>query len=218
MKAKILLITMTVYFIGFSINAQVTDKNGIVYKTVKIGTQIWMSENVKTTTFQNGDLIPEAKNVEDWIKAGKEGKPMFISWDKSSDIKDYGNLYNWYAITDKRGFAPKGWHIPSDKEWTILANFLGGTKLATDKLKSDSLRIGWEVYEGGSNVSGFSGYPGGKITPEGSYEDLSFYGYWWSSSESDGLGLNRNLSMDNSPFDSASSFKGNGFSVRCIKD
>lgn len=199
-------------------NAQVTDNNGNSYKTVKIGTQTWMAENVLTTTFQNGDPIPEAKNIEEWIKAGNEGKPMFVSWDKSSDVKEYGNLYNWYAITDKRGFAPKGWHVPTDKEWSGLVNTLGGAKLATDKLKSNSVDVGWEVYEGGSNVSGFSGYPGGRITQEGSYEDLSFYGYWWSASQSEGFGLNRNLSMDNSPFDSASSFKGNGLSVRCIKD
>jgi uncharacterized protein (TIGR02145 family) len=218
MKTKILFITAL--FINLLTNAQVTDKNGNSYKTVKIGTQIWMAENVRTTTFQNGDPIPEAKNIEEWIKARNEGKPMFVSWDKSSDVKEYGNLYNWYAITDKRGFAPKGWHVPTDKEWSGLVNTLGGAKEAQFKLKSaDGDIFDWVMPDtDGSNESGFDGLPAGDITAEGSYEDKGYFAYFWSTSEQEGFGQNRNLSYDGFPFDSASGDKGNGFSVRCIKD
>jgi uncharacterized protein (TIGR02145 family) len=214
---RIYISFLTAFFVVFLTNAQVTDKNNISYQTVKIGTQTWMSENVMTTTFQNGDPIPEAKNMEEWIKAGEEGKPMFVSWDKSSDNKDNGNLYNWYAITDKRGFAPKGWHVPSDKEWSTLVNTLGGAEKATIKLKSI---YDWEMLDItiGYGESGFEGLPAGAITPEGSYEDKGTFAYFWSSSEKEGFGQNRNLSYDDSPCDSALGKKGNGFSVRLVKD
>ena len=202
---------------GFLTNAQGTDKNAILYKTIKIGTQTWMAENARTTIFQNGDPIPEAENVDEWVKAAEAGQPMYISWSKSSDIEEYGHLYNWYAITDKRGFAPKDWHIPSDKDWSVLAQALGGVNQATAKLKSkDDDFIDWE--NGGTNESGFFGLPAGKVINEGFYEDKGFFAYFWSSSEQEGFGQSRNLSYDNSPFDSALGHKGNGFSVRCVKD
>ncbi|MBD3749472.1 MAG: fibrobacter succinogenes major paralogous domain-containing protein [Sphingobacteriales bacterium] len=215
MKTRILF--LTALFISFLSHAQVSDKNGFAYETVKIGTQIWTAENLLTTTFQNGDPIPEAKNMEEWIKAGSEGKPMFVSWDKSSDEKAYGNLYNWYAITDKRGIAPKGWHVPTDKEWNILVSTLGSAQKATIKLKSI---YDWEMLNLNINYgeSGFEGLPAGIITSEGFYEDKGTFTYFWSSSEQESFGLNRNLSYDDSPFDSALGKKGNGLSVRLVKD
>lgn len=220
MKTRILL--LTALFISFLSNAQVTDKNGNTYETVEIGEQTWMVQNVLTTTFQNGDPIPEAKNIEEWIKAGEEGQPMFVSWDISSGLIEYGNLYNWYAITDKRGFAPKGWHVPTDMEWSTLVSTLGGANEAPFKLKSDNAIFDWDDWElpetDGSNESGFQGLPAGAITPEGSYEDKGYVTYFWSSSEKEGFGQNRNLSYDDSTCESAFGHKGNGFSVRCIKD
>jgi uncharacterized protein (TIGR02145 family) len=113
------------------------------YKSVKIGTQTWMAENLNVSTFRNGDPIPEAKTDEEWKKAGKEGKPAWCYYD--NDPKNgakYGKLYNWYAVIDPRGLAPAGWHIPSDAEWTTLGDQLGSDP--GKKMKSTS---GWDSWE-----------------------------------------------------------------------
>jgi uncharacterized protein (TIGR02145 family) len=113
------------------------------YKSVKIGTQTWMAENLNVSTFRNGDLIPEAKTKEEWEKAGKEGKPAWCYYD--NDPKNgakYGKLYNWYAVNDHRGLAPAGWHVPTDTEWTTLGDQLGSDP--GKKMKSTS---GWDSWE-----------------------------------------------------------------------
>jgi uncharacterized protein (TIGR02145 family) len=113
------------------------------YKSVKIGTQTWMAENLNVSTFRNGDPIPEAKTDEEWKKAGKEGKPAWCYYD--NDPKNgakYGKLYNWYAVIDPRGLAPAGWHIPSDAEWTTLGDQLGSDP--GKKMKSTS---GWDSWD-----------------------------------------------------------------------
>jgi uncharacterized protein (TIGR02145 family) len=112
------------------------------YKSVKIGTQTWMTENLNVSTFRNGDPIPEAKTNEEWEKAGKEGKPAWCYYknDPKNGAK-YGKLYNWYAVNDPRGLAPVGWHIPTDAEWITLENQLGED--AGKKIKSTS---GWDSW------------------------------------------------------------------------
>ncbi len=97
------------------------------YKSVKIGTQIWMTENLNVSTFRNGEPIPEAKTEEEWKKAGENKQPAWCYY--NNDPKNgakYGKLYNWCAVNDIRGIAPTGWHIPSYDEWTILINAQGG--------------------------------------------------------------------------------------------
>jgi len=102
-------------------------------QTVTIGTQEWMTENLDVSTFRNGDSIPEAKTNEEWKRAGELKQPAWCYYDnvpKNGTI--YGKLYNWYAVNDARGLVPKGYHVPSDEEWTILTDFLGsdaGTKM-----------------------------------------------------------------------------------------
>ncbi|MBM3455516.1 MAG: hypothetical protein FJX80_10255, partial [Bacteroidetes bacterium] len=113
------------------------------FKSVKIGAQTWMAENLNVSTFRNGDPIPEAKTNEEWEKAGKEGKPAWCYYENDSkNGAKYGKLYNWYAVNDSRGLAPTGWHIPSDAEWTTLENQLGDD--AGKKMKSTS---GWKSWE-----------------------------------------------------------------------
>ena len=122
----------------------ITDSSdGKVYKTVVIGSQTWMSENLNVSTFRNGDPIPEAKTNEEWKKAGKEGKPAWCYYD--NDPKNgakYGKLYNWYAVNDPRGLAPTGWHVPTKAEWGTLVEQLGND--AEKKMKSQS---GWNNWE-----------------------------------------------------------------------
>ncbi len=95
------------------------------YKSVKIGTQFWMVENLNVITFRNGDTIMEARSSEEWIDASKENKPAWCYCNNDSlNAKKYGKLYNWYAVSDPRGLAPKGgWYIPSIADCKILVNY-----------------------------------------------------------------------------------------------
>jgi uncharacterized protein (TIGR02145 family) len=127
--------------------AQISQTGG--FKSVKIGTQIWMTENLNVSTFRNGDAIPEAKTDEEWKQAGKEGKPAWCYY--NNDPKNgakYGKLYNWYAVTDPRGLAPTGWHVPSHDEWKTLEDQFGGIVGYVEKMKSAS---GWNSYTTGGS-------------------------------------------------------------------
>ena len=104
---------------------------------VKIGNQTWMSKNLDVSTFRNGEAIPEAKNEKQWLKASENQTAAFCYYEyRSNNGKVYGKLYNWYAVNDSRGLAPKGYHIPSDEEWIIVTDFLGGSDIAGKKMKS----------------------------------------------------------------------------------
>ncbi|MFY7733742.1 MAG: FISUMP domain-containing protein [Bacteroidia bacterium] len=115
------------------------------YKTVSIGSQVWMTKNLDVETFRNGDPIPHAKTEEEWKKAAENKQPAWCYYDNDpANGAKYGKLYNWYAVNDPRGLAPAGYHVPSDAEWEILENHLGGDEVAGKKMKSKS---GWESYE-----------------------------------------------------------------------
>jgi uncharacterized protein (TIGR02145 family) len=207
-----------------------------IYKTVVIGDQIWMSENLNVSIFRNGDTIAEAKTISEWRKAGNENKPAWCYYDNDLENgKKYGKLYNWYAINDPRGLAPEGWHIPNYDEWLVIQNllgfdeqglsskndyFLGGNERANKRMKST---IGW--YENsGTNKGGFSGLPGGSRNLSGDFnKDVLTDGYWWTSSD---LGSNSDgaifytlyyMNFHSYQPDYIHS-KGDGLSVRCIKD
>lgn len=213
MKNIVLFITLT--FATVQLSAQ-TDREGKTYPTVKIVQQVWMAENLSTSMFSNGDPIPEAKTEEEWIKAGEAGKPAWMVVPADANLGETaGKLYNGFAVTDPRGLAPKGWHIPTDEEWYNLAGSLGGKEAATLKLKS---KIGWTEGAEGTDESGFNGLPSGKITTDGYAEDYTYFGFWWSNTPDEEFLRNRNLDADNSPFDTSSSFKTAGFSVRCVKN
>ena len=204
-------------------------------QTVTIGTQVWMTKNLDVATFRNGDPIPQAKTNEEWKKAGENQQPAWCYYDNDpANGAKYGKLYNWYAVNDSRGLAPVGYHIPSDAEWTILTDFLGGEEAAAarvagknldgdefagTKMKSTDF---WADYEGnsgnGTNESGFSGLPGGGFN--GSFNYIGKYGYWWSSTEfdsSNAWGRNLGYYLGN-VFRYSGYFKRFGFSVRCLRD
>lgn len=192
------------------------------YKKVTIGTQTWMSENLNTNTFRNGDPIPQAKTAEDWKKAGEQQKPAwcFYNNDPKNELK-YGKLYNWYAVNDARGLAPEGWHIPSNDEWTILETSLGDWKKSGNKLKTIS---GWLSNGNGSNETGFSGVPGGYRLDNGDFLGIGADGQWWSSTEefqlveSTAAAWYRSLEDRNSYINKDWKRQPIGLSVRCIKD
>lgn len=114
-------------------------------KEVKIGTQVWMAENLNVFYFKNGDAIPVVKTAEEWAKADENKQPACCYYENNAENgKTYGLLYNWYAVNDKRGLAPAGYHIPTKAEWTTLTTYLG-IEVAGTKMKSTS---GWNSYEG----------------------------------------------------------------------
>jgi uncharacterized protein (TIGR02145 family) len=192
------------------------------YPSVKIGNQVWMSKNLDVDCFRNGDIIHEAKTFEQWRIAGKKKQPAWCYYDNDSVNRGkYGKLYNWYAVNDPRGLAPDGWHVPSDNEWSILIDFLGGNDIAGKKMKS---RSGWSKISffksgNGTNKSGFTGFPGGYRYNFGDYNYVGKIGNWWSSTESnaDGAWL-RSLSGNYGDTYRSYYNKGNGFSVRCLRD
>ncbi len=185
---------------------------------VKIGTQTWSSSNLDVNSFRNGDLIQEAKSMQEWKKASEERTPAWCYYDIDSENgKTYGKLYNWYAVNDPRKLAPKGWHIPNEAEWNLLADFLGGKKIVSTKLKSSS---GWTDEKGkatnGTNESGFNALPAGNRSYFGEFFDKGKVASWWgadevSSESSWARELNNNLKK-------VYYFKHTMVSVRCIKD
>jgi uncharacterized protein (TIGR02145 family) len=183
---------------------------------IKIGDQYWMPQNLDVNIFRNGDTILHAKTKDEWDTAAKEGIPAWCYYENNpSKYEKYGKLYNWYAVTDERGLAPRGWHIPDDTEWGVLNNFLGAENTAGKKMKSN---IGWSSNGNGTNESGFNGLPGGFRSQFGFFL-INFGAYWWSVSESNFFFAgSRYLSYNNGSLSSGNYLKGSGFSVRCVKD
>jgi uncharacterized protein (TIGR02145 family) len=150
---------------------------------VLIGSQIWTVKNLDVTTYRNGDVIPQVTNPTAWA-ALTTGAWCYYNND-SVNGPIYGKLYNWYAVNDVRGLAPIGYHIPTDAEWTILSTNLGGNGIAGGKMKS---KTGWYSGGNGTNCSCFTGLPGGNRNYIGSFNNVGYYGWWWSASEYNTLG------------------------------
>ena len=190
---------------------------GLNAQTVTIGSQVWMTKNLDVAKFRNGDPIPEAKTDEEWKKAYENEQPAWCYYenDRTNGAK-YGKLYNWYAVNDPRGLAPKGYHVPSDEEWTVLTDYLGGEEKAGAKMKS---KTGWFKDGNGTNSSGFSGLPGGYRHYDGAFSFIGYYGYWWSSSEYATFSAwYRYLHYYYGNVNRYDSLKQDAFSVRCLRD
>lgn len=150
---------------------------------IRIRKQIWMSVNLDADTFQNGDSIPEAKTSKEWIRAARKKQPAWCYYD--NDIlkgQIYGKLYNWYAVKDPRGLAPKGWRIPVTADWNELIHFLGDNIQTASKLKSTDR---WNKEGNGNNASGFAALPAGSrayaiINRNNGFTGLGGLGIWWS--------------------------------------
>ena len=181
---------------------------------IKIGNQTWTTKNLDVTTYRNGDAIPQVQDKNAWAKL-KTGAWCYYE-NKTAKGTTYGKLYNWFAVNDPRGLAPKGYHIPTDAELTILTDYLGGDTIAGTKMKSTS---GWDNNGNGTNTSGFAGLPGGYRDPNGNFDDIGANGYWWSSSESNtNYAWRRYLYYNYGNVFRYDYNKHFGFSVRCLRD
>ena len=195
-----------------------TDQEGNVYKTIVIGTQEWMAENLKTTIYRNGNAIANITDNAQWsgLTTG-----ALISLNNNSQFDcPYGKLYNWYAVVDPRHVCPTGWHEPTDGEWTTLTDYLGGVEVAGGKMKTMGLQYWQSSNTDATNESGFSGLPGGyRYYFNGDFNDVGDYGYWWSSSEYDANNAwSRFLYYDYGNAYQGYGSKQGGFSVRCLRD
>jgi len=210
-------------------SGEVKDQDGHTYKTVKIGSQEWMSRNLDVSTFRNGDPIPEAKTDEEWLSLGNAGNPAWCYYQNhAGNADECGKLYNWHAVNDTRGLCPAGWHVPADEEWTELIEFLGGRADAGGKLKAKKHWIGPNA--GATNETGFAALPGNFrypiVLPEGLRRNKgSFWryknrrGFWWSSTEeAENTAWGYYLLFGTPSAGRGYYVKQSGFSVRCVKD
>ncbi len=186
------------------------------FETIKIGNQVWMKKNLDVLTYRNGDVIPEVKDPNEWGKLTTGAWCYYNNDPKNGKI--YGKLYNWYAVNDPRGLAPVGYHVPSDKEWSTLITYLGGD-IAGGKLKEEGTLHRESPNTSATNSTGFTGLPAGYRYNLGTFSNIRSNGLWWSSSETNTMNAwGRNLSYNVGVVYRGYYDKGNGLSVRCIKD
>ena len=203
----------------------VTDIDGNFYPSIIINGQEWTQKNLTVARYNNGDSIQSGLSDADWEAATTGAFSVY----ENNMINDslYGKLYNWYCAVDSRGLCPIGWHLPNDLEWNQLINFLDSTadggsiypNVAGGKMKSG---LYWNPTNyGTSNLSGFTGFPGGKRFYLGNYTSEGFWGTWWSSDENIG---SPNIANSRSLFNGyyavlqEYNIKLNGLSVRCVKN
>jgi uncharacterized protein (TIGR02145 family) len=203
----------------------VTDQDGNTYATTVIGTQEWMAENLRTTTYANGDPIPNVTDGTQWSNL-TTGAWCHYHNDSQYEIP-YGKLYNWYTVVDTRNLCPIGWHVPTDAEWSVFINYLdpsadGGSNefnTAGGKMKGTGIGYWQTPNEDATNESGFSGLPAGLRHDEGSYVSIGYYCYWWSSTEEGpSFSWQRVLVSSSGRADRGYSYKGNGLPIRCFRD
>ncbi len=195
----------------------VTDIDGNLYQTIKIGDQWWMAENLKVIHYRNGDPIPNVTSNVLWpgLNAG-----AYCNYDNNLGyVSTFGRLYNWYAAVDSRNIAPTGWHLPTDAEWQTLIDFLNGESVAGGKLKETGT-IHWaSPNAGATNESGFWALPAGYRRYDGVFDGLSYYTFFWSATESDAyFAWYRGLGYNDYGVFHLNDYKQLGFSVRCVKD
>ncbi len=212
----------------------VTDIEGTTYEAVQIGSQCWMAENLRTSTYRDGSTI---ENITDDLAWGPSSSGAWAYYNNdASNAEPYGMIYNWYAVSDPRGLCPDGWTVPSDEDWKTLELALGMSQSEVDatghrggddntnpggSLKSTGTEHWLEPNEGATNTTGFSAYPGGDRNPgpdEPGFWSMSYSAYFWTATE---LGNDhawmRGLSYAQTSIDRATPAKNWGFSVRCVQ-
>jgi len=197
-----------------------TDGDGDNYPVVQIGTKIWMAKNLTTTKYNDGTEISKITDNNEW---GNATSPAYCHYyDSENNRIIFGNLYNWFTVDNSsngnENVCPVGWHIPSDKEWKIVTDDLGGLSNAGGKLKETGTSSWESPNVGSTNETGFTALPGGSRLNAGSFYGLGKYGYWWSATQDGWEALCREINFDHSEMRRYSYKKVGGFSIRCLKD
>jgi uncharacterized protein (TIGR02145 family) len=202
-----------------------TDQEGNVYKTIVIGSQEWMAENLKTNVYRNGEIISNINSNNEWAVL-TTGAWCYLN-NNSLNLCPYGKLYNWYAVADERNLCPTGWHIPTDIEWSTLINFLdpsanGGNTLpnnAGSKMKSVGELYFVAANQDATNESGFGGLPGGVRFFDGPFIGTGNTGGWWSSTENGPINIHcRDLNIADTSARRVGLERNGALSVRCVRD
>jgi uncharacterized protein (TIGR02145 family) len=203
---------LIVFLSGFLIPAKgqevVKDYDGNVYKTVKIGTRVWMAENLKVIHYRNGDPIPNVKESTQW-KELTTGAYCDVK-NKPDNTKAFGLLYNWYSAGDERNICPIGWHVPSDLEWNALTTFLSGEKGPGGVLPG-SAAINQSLFR--FLPEDFRGY-------DGEFSGIGYGGGgWWSATIGTAeTAFYRGVNYNTASRQRLEGPKSFGYHIRCIKD
>ncbi len=197
-----------------------SDQDGNSYKTITIGTQTWMAENLRTTKYRNGNPIPNVTNNLAWNPLTTGAYCTYENTTDQSEIATYGRLYNWFAVNDSSNLAPVGWHLATDAEWDTLTTFLEGIDVAGAQMKETGTSHWNSPNLDATNLSGFSATPGGfRYFYDGKFKDKGNYGYYWSTSEFNSTdAFYRYLKFDDATCKRFYIYKTYGCSVRCVKD
>ena len=192
--------------------------DGYTYASVILGNgQEWMAENLRTTSYANGDPIPNVIDATQWQNLTTGAWAHFSN--DSQYENPYGKLYNWYTVDDPRNVCPTGWHVPTDAEYSLLTDYLGGELVAGGKMKSTGTQYWFSPNADATNESGFSGLPGGYRFNDGTFHLIGISGYWWSSSENGTTNAwTRFLVYSGGGVGRDDGSKGGGYSVRCLRD
>jgi uncharacterized protein (TIGR02145 family) len=204
-----------------SFQNNVSDIDGNTYKTVQIGTQVWMAENLKVSKFNDGSTIPNVTDDSIW-EYNKTLASAHYNNDVANNAK-YGKLYNWFAVSkttnNNKNICPTGWHVPTDAEWTVLIDYLGGADVAGGKMKEVGTTNWGSPNTDATNISLFTGLPGGNRSGGGSFYLAGELGVWWSATQYDSSSARyRYLMIYSGLVDSSFDSKKKGFSVRCVRD
>lgn len=207
----------------------VTDYDGNTYYEVKIGTQIWMAENLKVRHYSDGTAIPHVTDNTTWANLGDNDTDKAYCFFNNDESLGYGVLYTYAAVTngdnsgiDVQGICPAGWHLPSDAEWTLLEDFINNDEYSGSIGTTLKFTSGWNVSShSGTDNYGFSALPSGgrNLFGDGSFGYEDYYGAWWSSTENDSTDAwKRELTDGYHCMTRSNPNKSSGLSVRCVKD
>lgn len=194
------------------------DQEGNVYKTVNIGTQTWMAENLRTTIYNDGTPIPNVTDNDEWGNLITGAYCNYMNTFDNDSIAIYGRLYNGYAIKTGK-LAPIGWHIPSNDEWTTLFDYLGGEDIAGGKLKESGYNHWKDPNTGATNSSGFTALPSGIRGYYNKFFSTGTCAFLWSLTEKDTAKF-WSYVINHDTLKVSQSFYGKhyGLSIRCLKD
>ena len=202
----------------------VTDIDGNIYNTIQVDNHCWMKENLKVTRYPNGSNIPLINDNNLWANLGDNNTDDAYCYYNNDNNSEYGALYSYAAAiadnwqrdnTEAQGICPDGWHLPSDYEWSVLSDFLGGLSVAGGKMKEAGFNH-WETPNtDATNESGFTALPGGyRNSTSGIFYNIENYGFWWTSSAT----YYRYLRYNSAELFRNSVNLSNGFSVSCLLD
>lgn len=196
------------------------DVDGNSYKTILIGGQVWMAENLRTTKYRNGDNIPNITSNSEWVALSSGAYSNYENETDLDELATNGSLYNWFAVSDSRNLAPEGWHVATTEEWAAMADYLGGSPISGGKSKEAGNTHWTNPNTGATNSSGFTALPSGRREyTDGGFINSGFNGFWWTSSAyNPDYSWYYQLNYDSENIIAANFHKQYGFSVRCVKD